>query len=172
MTTILTALAVSAIAHAAMADVSFDFALSFDMPENQVVKIQTQVIENTIATTKEVPVSVVVPDQIAEEFSVIDISFTKNSSALNEDAMTVLDDIATAINSHPSYTLSIEGKASSDGDTKLLAHQRAYAVVAYLTSKDVDAKKLRAVSVGLAGEPNDPAIQAADFVIISMTQQN
>lgn len=166
--------------------VSGGVSFSFDYPVKPVV----HTITNTITETKTVEVPVVhevvvappaapvVSDQpvaSAEQFSITQLSFTQNSSSLNVDAQKALDEIATVLNQFPDSTITVEGKASMEGGyvhNLVLSHSRATAVVDYLTKAGVAKERLRAVSVGAIGEPNDATQRSVDFLILSLVKIN
>ena len=87
-----------------------------------------------------------------EGFKNFSVDFDFNSSELNENAQTELDEAVKALNTSSSMTLDIEGHTDSIGDAEYnlkLSERRAQSVKAYLVSHGIAASRLTVKSFGL-----------------------
>jgi len=87
-----------------------------------------------------------------EGFKNFSVDFGFNSSELNENAQTELDEAVKALNTSSSMTLDIEGHTDSIGDAEYnlkLSERRAQSVKAYLVSHGIAASRLTVKSFGL-----------------------
>lgn len=80
------------------------------------------------------------------------IQFDLNKATILPESFSLLDEITQVIKDHPEIKkVAIEGHASSDGDDNqnlTLSDGRAKAVMAYIVTKGVDAKRLTAEGFG------------------------
>lgn len=84
--------------------------------------------------------------------------FTQDSAKLDTVAMTTLDNQAAWLNRNPAWLIKLQGFADDSGSEskmKTLSQQRADAVMAYLVSKGVDAKRMWAKGYGADREVRD-----------------
>jgi OOP family OmpA-OmpF porin len=80
------------------------------------------------------------------------VQFEINRADIKPESHALLADVAQVMKEHPEVTLlAIEGHASSDGDANqnlLLSDARSKAVMAYLVTQGIDAKRMRAEGFG------------------------
>lgn len=80
------------------------------------------------------------------------VQFEVNRADIKSESHTLLADVAQVMKEHPEVTLlAIEGHASSDGDDNqnlILSDARSKAVMAYLMTQGIDAKRMRAEGFG------------------------
>lgn len=86
------------------------------------------------------------------------IYFTQDSAKLDAVAVTTLDNQAAWLNRNPAWLIKLQGFADDSGSEskmKTLSQQRADAVMAYLVSKGVDARRMWAKGYGEDREVRD-----------------
>ncbi|MCU4413826.1 OmpA family protein [Acinetobacter sp. WU_MDCI_Axc73] len=91
------------------------------------------------------------PQQIVHALNMQIINFASGSAAIPDANKAVLDRAATLLQKVPNLALNVEGYTDSTGNAetnKALSHQRAQAVVDYLTGKGVSSSSLKAVGYG------------------------
>jgi len=79
------------------------------------------------------------------------VHFAFDSSTLNDEAKSALDEAAEKLRNHPEVALYVDGHTDSQGTTEYnmsLGDRRADAVVSYLSRSGVDSKRLTKVSFG------------------------
>lgn len=80
------------------------------------------------------------------------INFDFSSARLRPESEPLLTEVASMLNEHPDWTLTLEGHTDKVGGAaynQRLSEQRAAAVVAYLVAQGVDAKRLDSVGFGM-----------------------
>lgn len=80
------------------------------------------------------------------------INFDFSSARLRPESEPLLTQVASMLNEHPDWTLTLEGHTDKVGGAaynQRLSEQRAAAVVAYLVAQGVDAKRLDSVGFGM-----------------------
>ena len=80
------------------------------------------------------------------------INFDFSSARLRPESEPLLTQVASMLNEHPDWTLTLEGHTDKVGGAAYnqhLSEQRAAAVVAYLVAQGVDAKRLDSVGFGM-----------------------
>lgn len=80
------------------------------------------------------------------------INFDFSSARLRPESEPLLTQVASMLNEHPDWTLTLEGHTDKVGGAaynQRLSEQRAAAVVAYLVAQGVDAKRLDSVGLGM-----------------------
>lgn len=80
------------------------------------------------------------------------INFDFSSARLRPESEPLLKQVATMLNQHPGWTLTLEGHTDNVGGAaynQRLSEQRAAAVVAYLTVQGVAAERLHSVGFGM-----------------------
>jgi outer membrane protein OmpA-like peptidoglycan-associated protein len=80
------------------------------------------------------------------------VQFEVNKADIKSESHQLLADVAQVMKEHPEVTLlAIEGHASADGDDNqnlILSDARSKAVMAYLVTQGIDAKRMRAEGFG------------------------
>jgi outer membrane protein OmpA-like peptidoglycan-associated protein len=80
-----------------------------------------------------------------------DVLFDVNSSALDGQGRTTLDDVSGVLNQYPKTAVVIQGHTDSTGSEELnqsLSERRAGSVRGYLVNRGVDADRLAAIGYG------------------------
>ncbi|AKC69892.1 MULTISPECIES: OmpA family protein [Pandoraea] len=80
-----------------------------------------------------------------------DVTFDTNQYAIKPNFAAVLTDLANSLNQNPGITARVIGHTDSTGGDRInipLSQNRANAVIQYLTSRGVDARRLQGVGVG------------------------
>lgn len=113
------------------------FANSSKPSDNQSIVLDT--VENEVVDS----VLVEKVEEVETDFN--SAYFEKSKSDLNDEAKTVLDKMATLLESHSNIKVRIVGHASDEGSYDFnmkLSEDRAKVVVDYLISKGIDAGRL------------------------------
>jgi peptidoglycan-associated lipoprotein len=79
------------------------------------------------------------------------VHFAFDSSTLNDEAKSALDEAAEKLRNHPEVALYVDGHTDAQGTTEYnmsLGDRRADAVVSYLNRSGVESKRLTKVSFG------------------------
>ncbi|MEO6104182.1 MAG: OmpA family protein [Pseudoxanthomonas sp.] len=80
------------------------------------------------------------------------INFDFSSAKLRAESEPLLKQVASLLNAHPDWQITLEGHTDSVGGAaynRTLSEQRAAAVVAYLVSQGIAAERLQAVGFGM-----------------------
>jgi outer membrane protein OmpA-like peptidoglycan-associated protein len=88
------------------------------------------------------------------------VTFATDQDQLNPGCFPVLDSVAVVLNKYPQTLLDIDGHTDSTGSAQYnqaLSERRAVSVARYLTSRNVDSRRLLVVGFGEARPvaPND-----------------
>jgi len=116
--------------------------------------------------------------KVGEAYTINDILYATNSSALNDKSKFILKGFARFLNQNPNITVAIQGHTDDVGDDAqnlALSESRAKGVKDYLVSQGIDAERLSAKGYGEAKPkvPNTSDLNRAknrrtDFVIESL----
>jgi outer membrane protein OmpA-like peptidoglycan-associated protein/tetratricopeptide (TPR) repeat protein len=116
--------------------------------------------------------------KVGEAYTINDILYATNSSALNDKSKFILNGFARFLNQNPNITVAIQGHTDDVGDDAqnlALSESRAKGVKDYLVSQGIDAERLSAKGYGEAKPkvPNTSDLNRAknrrtDFVIESL----
>ena len=87
------------------------------------------------------------------QFDFKQLQFGSNSSVLTTTSSAVLDDVAAMLVKYDTVKVEVQAHSDSTGSAaynKMLSQKRADSVVKYLTSKNIDSSRLKAVGYGEA----------------------
>jgi len=89
--------------------------------------------------------------KVGEAYTINDILYATNSSALNDKSKFILKGFARFLNQNPNITVAIQGHTDDVGDDAqnlALSESRAKGVKDYLVSQGIDAERLSAKGYG------------------------